>query len=125
MKEPTATDTVTVTVPVAEAAAVSTAPASADAGLATLATDATASEAPATAETTTDAEAPSWLLPSKAYSVLKWLTLTVLPALAVLVGALGAVWGLPHLDAIVTTINAVALFLGATIGVSAIKAKTA
>ena len=74
---------------------------------------------------TTDSAVPSWLLPSKAYSVLKWLTLTVLPALAVLVGALGAVWGLPHLDAFVTTINAVALFLGATIGVSAIKAKTA
>ena len=67
--------------------------------------------------------APSWLLPSGVYAVLKWVVLTVMPALAVLVGALGAVWGLPHLDAVVTTINAIALFLGALIGVSAATVK--
>lgn len=101
-----------------------------DARLATLATvettsatDDTATDA--TAETTTDGQMPTWLLPDKAYQVLKWLTLTVLPALAVLVGALGPVWGIGNTGAIVTTISAVALFFGAVIGVSAIQAKTA
>lgn len=88
----------------------------------TTATDDTATDT--TTDDTTDGQMPDWLLPDKAYQVLKWLNLTVLPALAVLVGALGPVWGLPHTDAVVTTISAVALFFGATIGVSAIRAKT-
>ena len=98
-----------------------------DARLATLATVETTSttDDTATAETTTDGQMPTWLLPDKAYQVLKWLTLTVLPALAVLVGALGPVWGIGNTGAIVTTISAVALFFGAVIGVSAIQAKTA
>ena len=78
-----------------------------------------------TTATETDGRMPTWLLPDKAYQALKWLTLTVLPALAVLVGTLGPVWGLPHAEAVVTTISAVALFFGAVIGVSAIQAKTA
>lgn len=86
------------------------------------ATDDTATDT--TAETVTDGQMPTWLLPDKVYQVLKWLTLTVLPALAVLVGALGHVWNIPNTEAIMTTISAVALFFGATIGVSAISAKT-
>ncbi|NMN01769.1 phage holin [Bifidobacterium panos] len=104
-----------------------------DARLATLATVETATATDAatdgtatamTTDDTTDGQMPDWLLPDKAYQVLKWLTLTVLPALAVLVGALGPVWGLTMTDAVVTTISAVALFFGAVIGVSAIRAKT-
>ncbi len=73
----------------------------------------------------TDGQMPHWLLPDKAYQALKWITLTVLPALAVLVGALGPVWNIPNTEAIMTTISAVALFFGAVIGVSAAQAKTA
>ena len=65
----------------------------------------------------------NWFLPEKLYQMLKWLTLTVLPALAVLVGSIGPVWSLPHSHAIVTTISAVSLFLGSIIGISEIKAR--
>lgn len=58
------------------------------------------------------------LLTNKLYDVLKYLCLIGLPALATLVAALGAIWGIPNCDKIVLTINAVALFIGALIGVS-------
>ena len=65
----------------------------------------------------------SWFLPARLYQMFKWLTLTVLPALAVLVGSIGPVWSLPHSHAIVTTISAVSLFLGSIIGISEMKAR--
>lgn len=55
------------------------------------------------------------------YDVLKWLGLIVLPALAVFVNTVGPAWGWPHVDAIVTTLNALGILAGALIGVSAIK----
>lgn len=61
------------------------------------------------------------LLPKGTYRLFKWLTLTALPALAVLVGSIGPVWSLPHTNAIVTTICAVALFLGSLVGVNEAK----
>ena len=63
-----------------------------------------------------------YLLPDRAYDVLKWVGLVLCPALATLVGAVGPAWGLPHVDAIVLTINAVGTFIGACIGVSHISA---
>ncbi|WP_270197737.1 phage holin [Bifidobacterium pseudocatenulatum] len=39
-----------------------------------------------------------------------------------MVGAVGPQWGLPHCGEIVTTINAVGLFVGALIGVSQLTA---
>lgn len=36
---------------------------------------------------------PNWLIPDKLYQILKWVALTVLPALAVLVGVLGGFTG--------------------------------
>lgn len=66
---------------------------------------------------------PEYLLPDKAYDILKWLGLIVCPALAALVGAVGPAWGLPNVDAIVLTINAVGVFIGAVIGASALSAK--
>lgn len=66
---------------------------------------------------------PDWLIPSRVYDVLKWLALVVLPALSVLVAALGPIWGWGDLAGqIATSVNAVTLFLGAIIGASAIKA---
>ena len=63
-----------------------------------------------------------YLLPDKAYEILKWVALIALPAVAWLVGAVGSQWGLPHCGEIVTTINAVGVFVGALIGVSQLTA---
>lgn len=63
-----------------------------------------------------------YLLPDKAYQVLKWVGLILMPALAALIGAVGPAWGLPHVDAIVLTINALGVFIGAVIGASQVSA---
>lgn len=63
-----------------------------------------------------------YLLPDKAYEILKWVALVALPAVAWLVGAVGPQCGLPHCGEIVTTINAVGVFVGALIGVSQLTA---
>lgn len=66
-----------------------------------------------------------YLLPDSVYQVLKWTGLVFCPSVAALVGAVGPAWGLPHVDSIVLTINAVGTFIGALIGASHIKAKGA
>lgn len=58
------------------------------------------------------------ILKDKHYQIIKWVVLTVLPALSVLVGALGKAYGFEYTDLTVLTINAVAVFLGAVTGVS-------
>ena len=63
-----------------------------------------------------------YLLPNKTYQALKWLAVIALPAVAWLVGAVGPQWGLPHCGELVTTINAVGVFVGALIGVSQLTA---
>ena len=63
-----------------------------------------------------------YLLPSGVYQVLKWAGLIFCPALAALVGAVGPAWGLPHVDSIVLTINAIGVFIGAVIGASQVSA---
>lgn len=63
-----------------------------------------------------------YLIPDNMYNVLKWVGLILCPALAALIGAVGPAWGLPHVDSIVLTINAVGTFIGALIGVSHVKA---
>lgn len=57
-------------------------------------------------------------LNDKVYNVLKWVALIALPACAVLYFTLAKIWGLPYGAEITATINAVALFIGALIGVS-------
>lgn len=57
-------------------------------------------------------------LPDNLYNILKWVCLIVLPAVAVLYGTLGNTWGLPYIEQICITINAVATFIGVVIGVS-------
>ena len=59
-------------------------------------------------------------LKNETYNVLKWLVLIALPALAVAYGALGSTWDFPYVEQIVRTINIIAVFLGALIGVSTI-----
>lgn len=63
-----------------------------------------------------------YLIPNTVYDLLKWVGLILCPALAALVGAVGPAWGMPNVDAIVLTINAVGVFVGAVIGASQIKA---
>ena len=66
-----------------------------------------------------------YLLPGRVYDILKWLALIALPAVAWLVGAVGPQWGQPHCGELVTTINAIGLFVGALIGVSQLTSVTA
>lgn len=64
-----------------------------------------------------------YILPDGVYDVLKWVGLIFCPALAVLVSVVGPAWGMPYVDPIVTTINAVGVFIGVCIGVSQVTAK--
>ncbi len=51
-------------------------------------------------------------LNNSTYDIIKWVVSIVLPALAVLVGTLGKVYGYEQTDLAVTTITAVTVFLG-------------
>ena len=57
-------------------------------------------------------------LSDAAYDILKWLSLVVFNAIGVLYKTLSAVWGLPYGEEVMTTCAAIALFIGALIGVS-------
>lgn len=63
-----------------------------------------------------------YLLPDSAYRILKWTGLIACPAVATFVGVVGPVWGMPNVDAVVTTVNATGLLIGALIGVSHVTA---
>jgi len=65
----------------------------------------------------------TYILPDSVYQVLKWVGLIACPAIATFVGVVGPVWGMPSVDAVVTTINATGLCIGALIGASAVTAK--
>ena len=58
-------------------------------------------------------------IPNKLYDILKWVVIIVLPAAATLYAALSAVWAWPNSEEVVTTITAVATFLGAVLCISA------
>lgn len=62
-------------------------------------------------------------LPDKVYNVLKWVALICLPALAVFYAVIAKIWGLPYESEIPATINAVAVLIGALIGVSHLNIK--
>lgn len=68
-------------------------------------------------------EMKEYFLSDKVYAILKWTALIAFPSIATFVGVIGAVWGLADTDAIVTTINAVGVLIGALIGVSAATSK--
>lgn len=63
-----------------------------------------------------------YFLPNVAYDILKWVGLVLLPALATLIGAVGPAWGMPSVDAVVLTVNAIATFIGVVIGASHVTA---
>ena len=60
-----------------------------------------------------------YIIPSKLYQTLKWLGLIACPAIATFIGAVFPAWGIPNADAIVLTLNATGVLIGALIGVSA------
>ena len=63
-----------------------------------------------------------YILPDRIYQALKWAGLVLLPATAALVGAVGPAWGMPNVDAVVLTINALGTFVGTLVGVSHLSA---
>lgn len=67
---------------------------------------------------------PEWLIPNKAYDVLKWLCIIVLPAAATFLLTLGQIWGIPHATEIAASIVGASTFIGAIIGASALKGGT-
>ena len=62
-------------------------------------------------------------LSNKAFDILKWIAILLLPALATLVSVVFKIWNLPYGPEISATITAVATFLGAILGVSHIQYK--
>lgn len=58
------------------------------------------------------------VLSDKAYAILKWIALVVLPAIGTLYFTLSGIWGFPYGEEIVGTITAVDTFLGVLLGVS-------
>lgn len=68
-----------------------------------------------------NADENSYLLPDKAYDVLKWIGLIACPALAVFIQAVGPAWGMPCTEQIVLTLNSLGVLIGALIGISQAK----
>lgn len=62
-------------------------------------------------------------LPDKVYDVLKWVTILLLPATAVLYKSLAAEWGLPYGEQIYNSVFAVHIFLGSILGISSLTYK--
>lgn len=54
-------------------------------------------------------------IPENLYKILKWLSITVLPVLAVFVGTVGEAWGLPYVQQIMVTINAIGALIAGCI----------
>lgn len=55
---------------------------------------------------------------NRMYDVLKWVAILFLPALAILIRTVFAIWQIPLGDQISATIIAIQVFLGAILGVS-------
>lgn len=61
------------------------------------------------------------MIPDKLYDVLKWIAILFLPALSTFVKVVFTTWNIPNGDEVAITITALATFLGAILGLSAIK----
>lgn len=55
---------------------------------------------------------------NKAYDIMKYICVIVLPALGTLYFALASIWGLPYGEQVVGTITAIDTFLGAILMIS-------
>ena len=61
------------------------------------------------------------ILSNRAFDILKWVCIIVLPALATLYRGVGTIWSLPYVEEIPQTILVIDAFLGALLGVSTIQ----
>ena len=59
-------------------------------------------------------------IPNRVYDILKWVAILFLPALAILIRTVFAIWHIPYGEQISATIVALQVFLGAILGVSSI-----
>ena len=59
-----------------------------------------------------------FLLSDSVYTVLKWITMIVIPALATAYVGLAAVWGWPYADEVAKTAAVICTLLGALLGIS-------
>ena len=57
---------------------------------------------------------------NRIYDILKYLAMFFLPALAILVKTVFAIWGIPYGEEVSATIVAVNAFIGACLGISSI-----
>ena len=57
----------------------------------------------------------------KVYDILKWVCLTVVPALNILITTLCSIYGWPWGPVVIGTIDAVAVFVGSILGFGSIK----
>lgn len=57
-------------------------------------------------------------LSNRAFDILKWVAILFLPALAILIRTVFAIWSIPYGEEISATIVALQVFLGAILGVS-------
>lgn len=57
-------------------------------------------------------------LSNKLFDVLKWVAILFLPALAILIRTVFAIWKIPYGEEISSTVVALQVFLGAILGVS-------
>lgn len=69
----------------------------------------------------------TYIVPDHVYRLLKWAGLIALPAVAVFVSTVGQAWGLDAatLNAVVTTLNALGVLVGALLGISQATSKPA
>ena len=58
------------------------------------------------------------MMNNKIYDILKWIAMLVLPALALLIKTVFAIWNIPYGNEISATIVAINAFLGAILGLS-------
>ena len=54
---------------------------------------------------------------NKAYDVLKWFVMIVLPALSTAYVGLAAIWGWPLADEVAKTVSVICVLLGALLGI--------
>lgn len=61
------------------------------------------------------------ILSDKAYDILKWVAVILLPALGSLYFGLAGIWGFPYGEQIVGTITVIDTFLGVILGISTVQ----
>lgn len=60
------------------------------------------------------------ILPQKAYEVIRWIVIIVIPALITLYGVIGNTLNIPYTEIVLTIAGAVDVFLGTIFGISKI-----